>query len=341
MVAHTKITRVPYLRRPFFVCDVISDKAHYHPSDSDQVMHLLRKYGQHMKLLSFPNRHVTDEALSGILNSCSNVLQLSLPSSELSRKLLRKFLIQMRHLQKLDVEWNFNIKHILELIDVNLKELTVRLKVNIRRPMFEESSLSWVYFWLLRRFVPQKIKVVISSDYDARKYGRAMYSSWVAFNDQSPSGFTGHVKIYNNLRVPLDISPALPVFQIDFGQTAVSPFVSADSVGLQGIWLSYDLLLTSCTHNGKVVHNATMVRDKSFNGAAKKVNHGITSFRFVTEFFACLRDRFDSFCSEHLEQLAIACPNLQRLSLLHNENCLKNLQGLRTIANSCQKLTRT
>jgi len=320
---------------------------YYHPSDSDQVKHLLRKYGQHVKRLSFPNR-VTDEILSGISNSCSNVLQLSLPANKLSPKLLRNFLRQMRQLQKLDVKWDMNIKHILELIVVNLKELTVRLQLSIDDLMFEKSSLSWVHYWLLRRFVPQKITVVISSDYDSRIYGRAVYSSWVALNDQSPPGFTGHVKIYNNLRVPLDISPALPVFQIDFGQTAVSPIVSAQSMGLQGIQPT-DYLLTSCTHNGKMVHNATMVRDESFNGAAKNVNHGIASFQFVTKFFACVggsfnsfsSGRFDSFCSEHLEQLAIACPNLQRLSLLHNENCLKNLQGLRTIANSCQKLTRT
>ena len=37
------------------------------------------------------------------------------------------------------------------------------------------------------------------------------------------------------------------------------------------------------------------------------------------------------FC-EHLEQLAIACPNLQQLNLKENVNCLKSLQGLRAIA---------
>ena len=40
----------------------------------------------------------------------------------------------------------------------------------------------------------------------------------------------------------------------------------------------------------------------------------------------------DVFYSDHLEQLAIACPNLQQLGLLKNVNCLKSLQSLCVIA---------
>ena len=32
--------------------------------------------------------------------------------------------------------------------------------------------------------------------------------------------------------------------------------------------------------------------------------------------------------SNHLEQLAVVCPNLQRLNLQGNINCLRDLQGL-------------
>ena len=49
-----------------------------------------------------------------------------------------------------------------------------------------------------------------------------------------------------------------------------------------------------------------------------------------------------SFCyslySGHLEQLTIACPNLQRLNLRYCCHCLKSLQGLRSIASHCQNL---
>jgi len=57
------------------------------------------------------------------------------------------------------------------------------------------------------------------------------------------------------------------------------------------------------------------------------------------KFLTCFDATYHSeFCSGHLEQLAIACPNLKQISLLKNINCLKSLQGLRSIAHNCKKL---
>ena len=42
--------------------------------------------------------------------------------------------------------------------------------------------------------------------------------------------------------------------------------------------------------------------------------------------------------SGHLEQLAIACPNLERLNLGKAQNCLQSLQGLHAIVDTCQNL---
>ena len=46
----------------------------------------------------------------------------------------------------------------------------------------------------------------------------------------------------------------------------------------------------------------------------------------------------DGLYSKHLEQLAIMCPNLQRLDVHTNKFCLNNLTGLRAIAKSCHNL---
>ena len=48
--------------------------------------------------------------------------------------------------------------------------------------------------------------------------------------------------------------------------------------------------------------------------------------------------RSDGFDSKHLEQLAVTCPNLQRLDVRNNKSCLNNLQGLQTITSSCHNL---
>ena len=44
------------------------------------------------------------------------------------------------------------------------------------------------------------------------------------------------------------------------------------------------------------------------------------------------------FNSNHLQQLAIACPNLQQLHLQGSVNCLKDLQGLQAIVDKCKNL---
>ena len=41
---------------------------------------------------------------------------------------------------------------------------------------------------------------------------------------------------------------------------------------------------------------------------------------------------------DHLEQLAIACPNLERLNLRNVKNSLQSLQGLHAIVDTCQNL---
>ena len=45
-----------------------------------------------------------------------------------------------------------------------------------------------------------------------------------------------------------------------------------------------------------------------------------------------------SLHSDHLEQLAIVCPNLRRLFLVKSYYCLRSLKGLRAIASHCHKL---
>ena len=41
----------------------------------------------------------------------------------------------------------------------------------------------------------------------------------------------------------------------------------------------------------------------------------------------------------HLEQIAIACPNLQRLNLRNSRHCLESVKGLKAIASHCHNLT--
>ena len=65
------------------------------------------------------------------------------------------------------------------------------------------------------------------------------------------------------------------------------------------------------------------------------MNTFVNSLEFVTEFsFGPVHQ----IIFWHLIQLAFACPNLERLDLGCNSECLRNLQGIRTIAQHCKNL---
>ena len=59
------------------------------------------------------------------------------------------------------------------------------------------------------------------------------------------------------------------------------------------------------------------------------------SLNCVTEFNFAYSETLQS---GNLEQVAVACPNLQRLNLESNYDCLRPLRGLRMVANHCRDL---
>jgi len=265
---------------------------------------------------------VTPPKLLNVSQYCSNVAHLGLPTINLTPDQLRKILQGMKHLQSLDIEWKVDIRELLMLVS-DLKELTIKVWVTDIGLRFVHY---WVDYWISERYAPQNLNIVISSSGYFDSYTDALCNSWLSSNPKSPHGCSGHVKLYNTLKVPLNFFPPLPEFQLDFGQI-VSPFVKASSVGIQG--LKDDILLvTDCIHGGKVTS------EEPLTDVSGILNHSIDSLDFMITF--AVHDNL--FCSQQLIQLAVACPNLQRLNLHYNKNCLKHLNGLRVIASFCQNL---
>ena len=214
---------------------------------------------------------------------------------------------------------------------MTLKELTVRIqKVNFTKIF--SSTRTWVHFWILKNFVPLKLNII--AKLHCEHFIIALWKSWIELNCDSPAGHNGYVYLYSCLKVPLNFSCA-PEFQIRFGQSATSPFVKCEDVGLPGL-NSKLLLLTDCTSGGRKVHKARLIQEDSLIGALVKerLDPGVINLIFVTEF--CVS--FFGLCIDHLKELAYACPNLQRLNLYKNANCLKGLRGLRAIFNHCHNL---
>jgi len=157
-----------------------------------------------------------------------------------------------------------------------------------------------------------------------------LIKQWLQLNPSSPSDHTCLFKLYECAKIPMDLFPLLPDFQLQFDQSCTLPFVQASNYGLKKRFL----LLNDCVSGSKVQHKAAMLKIK---GAGQDIlNHlnDYDSLSFVTH----LNISGCRLYSGHLEQVAMACPNLTELNLTDNPNCLKNLHGLHVIATYCQNL---
>jgi len=295
------------------------------------VKNLLGVCAHHVKTIGFPDG-VRLSVLLKPLSRCYKLTQLSLPTAELdglSPDKFRNTLQHMEQLERLEICWNSSISPLLSAGSPRLKELTVHVASSIISQV--KWGILWAHEWVTNKFVPQNLNIVI----EVSKYVfiPKLLQAWPLWNSFSLSDCTAELKLYSfrGFKVPLNLFNALPMFQLHFSQTAMLPFVKAATFGLLGI---EPRLLMLTDKNGK----AEFLPNYQYNDVAihdDQLDHHVTSLSFITHFDArgC-----QSLHSGHLEQLAAACPNLQRLDLESKYDCLGSLQGLHTIANCCHSL---
>ena len=179
------------------------------------------------------------------------------------------------------------------LISANLQELTIRIPSKGKRGSLVVDILSWFLYttnwlekWTMLGFLPCVLNVVSSEGMHAS----SCITRWLDLNSNSPDEFTSCFRFYTHYKLPMDLFPALPMFQLEFGQSSSLPIVKASSYGLLG--LEDDLLLlTSRNFVGKAVHKATLVPFSRF-GIGNQVNSDVTSLNFVAHFDACHCNQF-------------------------------------------------
>ena len=237
----------------------------------------------------------------------------------------------MERLEKLEVQLSTDIEPLLQ-ID-GLKELTVYVVI-AQKQQTESFCISCVQKWIEKGFVPRNLNIVTNAFADQLQV--SFLESWIQWNATLPMGHTACLKLYDDFGFTRNLSPVFPMAQLEFSQTATIPFVKANNFGLLG--LNNDLvLLNSCVYNGKAAFSANIVfsDDEFYFVHDSMLKRSVTDISFITDFNFAL---CESLHSGHLEQLAIACPNLQRLNLESNDNCLRSLQGLQKIAQHCSDL---
>jgi len=293
----------------------------YDPREECSVTSVLKDCGEYIKRCTFPN-HVPQCKLLKLVSHCSNVVQLSLPAvTEFGLDELKQALGPMNSLEKLEVGLGNRHYYIEPLLLIEgLKELTIHVNEN-------DLCKLGISEWMRRGYVPAHLVLKAKRvNQEEKDYLQSLFATRYA----PPKEYLSCFKLYYDFQVPLNLFPNIPEFQLEFGQFAISPLVQASRYGILSLNVYSDvLLLTSCIQYGKPIYKAAVT---TFSG---KMNGFVGNLNCVTEFSFNMAD---SVHSGHLEQLALACPNLQRLDLKGCSDCLKSLRGLRMIAHCCKQL---
>ena len=313
----------------------------YEDRDGEEscIQSVLKSCGEHVKVLSFPDQ-VPPSKLIKFLDHCKHVIQLNIPTTELDLEQIRNVLDSMKQLQKLDTKWNRETWRLLiSTFNTNLKELTVRIKMHImggntgyymvNTGPFVGPLYSWINEWISKGFTPQHINFITSSfDHEFYILASELLRVWLLLNSDSLPGHNGILSFYN--KTSLDIFPNIPEFQIEFGQKAVLSIAKSSDFGVLGLATKW-VYLTSSVYGGERVYKATCMQ--SCEEITKFVTPPIFNSVVHFELSCCY-----FLLSGHLEQIAITCPNVQRLSLRSSKKCLRSLQGLRSVASYCSNL---
>ena len=134
--------------------------------------------------------------------------------------------------------------------------------------------------------------------------------------------------------IPMNIFPPVPVRKYKFGAAEATPtLIRLSDHGIVDL-------------KDKIFHLSEYIDDHGMVSHVVTLDHGDCRSLIEERHLNCTHLHTVSYIdisyanvnSNHLQQLAIECPNLQQLYLEGNVNCLKDLQGLRAIVNTCQNL---
>ena len=309
----------------------------YAPRDEKLLKHVLRLFGKHVKHFHFAG-HIAPSEIEVMLKHCKNVIHLSLPSFDGDFDRLEKIVRCMGNIQILDVVQPIRmydkIRQYLALAS-NFKELSLRHARLVAS--FNDALRQWLKEWANLNYTPKKLNILVPNEHVYLDHTSSLHSCVSLLKTKPLQTMSG-----------IDTSACCNIYLTDYSASICIPHVQlkvtdssvvlssvkASKYGILG--LDCDVLnLTEGSYRGKKVQRAKIIK-----ADVECMDTSIVSLTSVTYF-----DASRSICSGrrglypgHLEQLSIACPNLQRLNLSNNFNCLNNLQGLCSLAANCKSL---
>ena len=295
----------------------------YSPRDERIIKHVSKILGKHIKTYHFAD-HVAPSKLEVMLKHCKNVVHLSLPSFNyyINFEKLKTIVHGMASLQVLNIPlprpYGTMIREIFTLSS-NLKELSLHYGFGIGR-YCEQYAVEWANF----NYVPRNLNIIFA---DKAECPNLYISSLQSCLPRLRNKMLSKLSDIARFNICFNQSSVVPYIQLQVTESTVTlPSVKASKYGILGL----DVDTLHLTQGNGNVRKALLIA-----GIDEHVDSSIASLTSVTHFDA-------SHCGDlypgHLEQLSIACPNLKKLNLCNNSNCLNNLQGLHGLANNCKNL---
>ena len=284
----------------------------------------LRACGKHVEKLMFPI-NVPPSKVVWLTETCVNVKKLSLPTRAYFRSgQLERIVNTMTHLQKLDVCWSDYIKPLLE-ISGNLKELTIRMPQSKK---FKYEPPAWdVEDWVREGIhLPSVVKIFIHADFYAIEY---LYEKLSKYSSSLPDG---ELFFYSNARIPISCHPQIPLLRCNFGPAGASYVVTPSNYGILG-FRNDRMNILEFDYDDKIMYCGVL----SCFAIPQNVHHNVRFLSLSSITFLSMWLCSDIFPG-HLEQIAIACPNLRWLDLQGCCDSLQSLKGLQSIVTICQDL---
>ena len=308
----------------------------YEPRHVCSVSKVLKAHGEYVRRIFFP-AHVTSANILEMAHCCPKITHLSLPiSTQLSLDHLEEIVHTMTHLEQLDVFTSIMkypsyrvIKKLLEVTTGSVRKLI--LKFEWSHHHIREFLCTLENLLKNGHPLPSVINLLIDKD---DVHISMTLESW-------PSSIytiaSLEIGLYDIARVPMDLYPPIPLRKFQFGPAATPPLIKLSNHGILG--LDKDIFyLSDYDHYGKVRLSVSprpnVYLYSDLYGVKDEHLHCISNFDSVSNV-----DFSDvNIYPGHLEQLAIACPNLERLNLGKTQDCLQSLQGLHAIVDTCQNL---
>ena len=142
------------------------------------------------------------------------------------------------------------------------------------------------------------------------------------------------IRLYDRVPILMNLFPPVPVRNYRFGAAATPTLIQLRDYGIVGL-------------KDNIFHFSEYIDDRGMVCHAVTLDHGDCGSLIEERHITCTPHlhivsyvdiSYQNVSSNHLQQLAVACPNLQQLHLRGNVNCLEDLQGLQAVVDKCKNL---